>query len=76
VAGIAAATTAGNAAVVPAAIASIDPTYAPIAPSATMLVATSVVVTAILTPLATALYAKRVNGGFAGKPAMNLATVE
>lgn len=58
VAGIAAATTAGNAAAVPAAIAAIDPTYAPIAPSATMLVATCVIVTAILVPLATAWWYK------------------
>ena len=58
VAGIAAATTAGNAAAVPAAIAAIDPAYAPIAPSATMLVATCVIVTAILVPIATAWWAK------------------
>ncbi|WP_425058853.1 2-keto-3-deoxygluconate permease [Sporomusa carbonis] len=61
VAGIAAASTAGNAAAVPAAIASIDKTYAGIAPSATMLVATCVIVTAVLVPLATALWAKWVN---------------
>jgi 2-keto-3-deoxygluconate permease len=61
VAGIAAATTAGNAAAVPAIIASIDTSYARIAPSAATMVATSVVVTAILAPIATALYAKWVN---------------
>jgi 2-keto-3-deoxygluconate permease len=61
IAGIAAATTAGNAAAVPAAIASIDPSYARIAPTATTLVATSVVVTAILAPIATAMYARWVN---------------
>lgn len=61
IAGIAAASTAGNAAAVPAAIASIDKTYAPMAPSATMLVATCVIVTAILVPIATALYARYVN---------------
>lgn len=61
IAGIAAASTAGNAAAVPAAIASIDKTYAGIAPSATMLVATCVIVTAILVPLATALYAKLIS---------------
>jgi 2-keto-3-deoxygluconate permease len=60
VAGVAAATTAGNAAAVPAAIAAIDKSYAPIAPSATMLVATCVIVTAILVPLVTAWWAKRV----------------
>ncbi|HWR40369.1 MAG TPA: 2-keto-3-deoxygluconate permease [Patescibacteria group bacterium] len=60
VAGIAAATTAGNAAAVPTAIAAIDKTYAAAAPAATMLVATCVIVTAILCPLATAWWAKRV----------------
>lgn len=63
IAGIAAASTAGNAAAVPAAIASIDKSYAAIAPSATMLVATCVIVTAILVPLATAGYARWVNSG-------------
>lgn len=62
VAGIAAATTAGNAAAVPAAIAAIDTSYAPIAPSATMLVATCIIVTAVLTPFITAMWAKRVAG--------------
>lgn len=61
VAGIAAATTAGNAAAVPAAIAAVDKSYAHIAPSATMLVATCVIVTAILVPIVTAWWAKRVN---------------
>ncbi|WP_188397766.1 2-keto-3-deoxygluconate permease [Sporomusa sp. GT1] len=60
VAGIAAATTAGNAAAVPAAIAAVDPRFLPVAPSATMLVATCVIVTAILVPIVTAWYAKRV----------------
>jgi 2-keto-3-deoxygluconate permease len=60
VAGIAAATTAGNAAAVPAAIAVVDPTFAPIAASATILVATCVIVTAILVPIATAWWSKRV----------------
>lgn len=60
IAGISAASTAGNAAAVPMAIASIDKTYAAVAPSATMLVATCVIVTAILVPIATALWARRV----------------
>ena len=60
IAGIAAATTAGNAASVPIAIAAIDPSYAPVAPSATALVSTCVIVTAVLAPLATAWWAKRV----------------
>jgi len=65
IAGLAAATTAGNAAAVPTAIAAIDKTYLPIAPTATMLVATCVIVTAILCPLATAWFAKRVNANAA-----------
>jgi len=58
-AGVAATSTAGNAAAVPAAIAVLDESYAPIAPAATMLVASSVIVTAILVPLLTAWWAKR-----------------
>ena len=60
IAGIAAASTAGNAASVPLAIAAVDPSYAPIAPAATAIVSTCVIVTAILTPLATAWWVKRV----------------
>jgi len=60
IAGIAAASTAGNAAAVPAIIANIDKSYAPAAPAATMLVASCVIVTAILVPIATAWWAKRV----------------
>jgi 2-keto-3-deoxygluconate permease len=61
VAGIAAATTAGNAAAVPTVIAAINPEYAEVAPAATIMVAASVVVTAILVPIITAWWAKRVN---------------
>ena len=61
IAGIAAASTAGNAASVPLAIAAIDPSYMPVAPAATAIVSTCVIVTAILTPLATAWWAKRVH---------------
>jgi 2-keto-3-deoxygluconate permease len=61
VAGIAAASTAGNAAAVPAAIAAIDKSYEPIAPSATVLVATCTIVTAVLVPLLTAWWARKVN---------------
>ena len=60
VAGIAAASTAGNAAAVPAAIAAIDKSYEPIAPAATMLVATCTIVTAVTVPIATAWWAGRV----------------
>lgn len=76
IAGIAAATTAGNAAAVPAVIASIDPTYERIAPAATMLVATSVVVTAILAPLATAFYARRLSVKALKTPRVLLVEVE
>src|SRR6185369_9796318 len=54
VAGVAAASTAGNAVAVPAIIASANPVYADAAAKATILVAASVVVTAILVPLVTA----------------------
>jgi len=60
IAGLAAATTAGNAAVVPAIIAEINPAYAPAAQSATVLVAASVVVTAIMCPVVTVAWAKLV----------------
>ena len=60
VAGVAAASTAGNAVAVPAIIASANPAYADAAAKATILVAASVVVTAILVPLVTAWTARRV----------------
>ncbi len=59
VAGVAAASTAGNAAAVPAIIAGANPVYAPAAASATILVAAAVVVTAIMVPLATAFVAAK-----------------
>lgn len=59
VAGVAAANTAGNAAAVPALIAAANPAYEAAAKSATILVASCVVVTAILSPLLTAAVAKR-----------------
>ncbi|WP_369201160.1 2-keto-3-deoxygluconate permease [Streptomyces sp. PU-14G] len=59
IAGLAAATTAGNAAVVPSIVASANPVYAPAAQSATVLIASSVVVTSLLCPLITALWARR-----------------
>ncbi|WP_274650136.1 2-keto-3-deoxygluconate permease [Paenibacillus humicola] len=58
VAGLAAATTAGNAAGVPAAVAAANAVYAPLVPSATALVASCVIVTAILAPIVTAWWAK------------------
>ena len=59
VAGVAAASTAGNAAAVPAIIAGANPAYADAAKSATILVAASVVITAVLVPMVTAFVASR-----------------
>ena len=58
VAGAAASSTAGNSAAVPQAVALADTSYAPIAPAATVQVAASVIVTAILTPLLTSWWFK------------------
>jgi 2-keto-3-deoxygluconate permease len=60
IAGIAAASTAGNATGVPLVVAGANALYAPSQPSATVMVSASVVVTAILVPLVTAWWAKRV----------------
>lgn len=60
IAGAAASSTAGNSAAVPKAIALADPTYAAVAPIATVQVAASVIVTAVLTPVLTAWMYKRV----------------
>jgi 2-keto-3-deoxygluconate permease len=59
VAGVAAASTAGNAAAVPAIIAAANPVYTEAAKSATLLVASCVVGTAILVPLVTAWASRR-----------------
>jgi 2-keto-3-deoxygluconate permease len=61
IAGLAAASTAGNAAAVPAIVAAANPVYKPAAASATVLVATSVVVTAILVPIITAWWYRRLS---------------
>lgn len=53
IAGAAASSTAGNAAAVPKAIALADPRYLAIAPIATVQIAASLIVTAVLTPLLT-----------------------
>jgi 2-keto-3-deoxygluconate permease len=58
-AGVAAATTAGNAAAVPAAVAAIYTLYQPIAAQATVQVSAAVIVTAILTPIVAAWYSQR-----------------
>jgi 2-keto-3-deoxygluconate permease len=60
IAGLAAASTAGNAAGVPAAVAAANSAYAPVAPAATALVASCVIVTAILVPIVTAWWARRI----------------
>jgi 2-keto-3-deoxygluconate permease len=60
-AGLAAASTAGNAAAVPAIVAAANPVYKPAAQAATVLVATSVVVTAICVPIVTAWWARRMS---------------
>lgn len=52
-------TTAGNAVAVPAAVVLADPALASYAPAATVQVAASVVVTAILTPFVTSWWAKK-----------------
>ena len=60
IAGAAASSTAGNSTAVPQAVALADPSYAAIAPAATVQVAASVIVTAMLTPLLTSWWFKRV----------------
>jgi 2-keto-3-deoxygluconate permease len=60
IAGAAASSTAGNSAAVPKAVAMADPSYAAIAPAATVQVAASVIVTAVLTPVLTSFVYKRV----------------
>jgi 2-keto-3-deoxygluconate permease len=61
IAGAAASSTAGNAAAVPKAVALADPTYAGVAAAATVQVAASVIVTAVLTPILTSFIYKRVH---------------
>jgi 2-keto-3-deoxygluconate permease len=60
VAGMAASSTAGNAAAVPMAVAAVYTGYSEIAATATLQVTAAVIVTAIFTPLLTTWYAKRV----------------
>lgn len=69
IAGAAASSTAGNAAAVPQAIALADPTYRAIAPIATVQVAASVIVTAVLTPMLTSFVYKRVQARRAAEAA-------
>jgi 2-keto-3-deoxygluconate permease len=75
IAGLAAASTAGNAAAVPAIVASANPVYAPAAAQATVLVAASVVVTAVLVPVLTAWWASRLRVAASGRPAQPFGSV-
>ncbi|RSM24593.1 2-keto-3-deoxygluconate transporter [Aeromonas salmonicida] len=58
-AGVAASSTAGAAVANPMIIAQMNPAFAPVAQSATALVATCVIVTAVLVPIFTAIYSKK-----------------
>src|ERR1700758_456259 len=60
IAGAAASSTAGNSATVPQAVALADHSFAPVADAATLQVAASVIVTAVLTPLLTSWWSRRV----------------
>jgi 2-keto-3-deoxygluconate permease len=72
IAGAAASSTAGNSAAVPQAVAIADTSFAPVAAAATVQVTASVIVTAILTPLLTAWWYRRVRmqAAAAAKPAI------
>jgi 2-keto-3-deoxygluconate permease len=73
IAGAAASSTAGNSAAVPQAVALADTSYARVAGPATVQVAASVIVTAILTPLLTSWWYRRaMNGRVANKGAPTL----
>src|SRR5580704_4566092 len=67
IAGAAASSTAGNSAAVPQAVALADTSYARVAGAATVQVAASVIVTAILTPLLTSWWYRREMNGRAAK---------
>jgi len=68
IAGLAASTTAGNAAAVPALVAAADHRYAEAAGPATVLVASCVIVTAFVVPLLVAWWDRRTKPGKAGTP--------
>ncbi len=59
IAGAAASSTAGNSAAVPQAVAMADAAYAPVAEAATIQVTASVIVTAVLTPLLTSWWFRK-----------------
>jgi len=69
VAGIAAASSAGNSAAVPALVAAANPAYAAAAKPATVLVVASIIVTGMLVPLVTAWWARRVGADIPAGPA-------
>ena len=69
VAGIAAASSAGNSAAVPALVAAANPAYAAAAKPATVLVVASIIVTGILVPLVTAWWAGKVGADAPPDPA-------
>jgi 2-keto-3-deoxygluconate permease len=76
IAGAAASSTAGNSAAVPQAVALADTSFAPVAAAATVQVAASVIVTAVLTPLLTSWWYRRVMNGRAareGAPTLEVA---
>src|SRR6202012_1212502 len=66
-AGLAASSTAGAAIANPTLIANMIPSFKPVAPAATALVATSCLVTAILVPILTGFWAKRMGHVAAGE---------
>jgi 2-keto-3-deoxygluconate permease len=69
IAGAAASSTAGNSAAVPQAVALADPSFAAIAPTATIQVAASVIVTAVLTPVLTSWWWRRQRAAAAARAA-------
>ncbi|GLU34171.1 2-keto-3-deoxygluconate transporter [Trinickia caryophylli] len=69
-AGLAASSTAGAAVANPAIIGEMVPKLKPMVPAATALVATACLVTAILVPILTAMWARRVGNGAARSDAM------
>ncbi len=75
IAGAAASSTAGNSATVPQAVALADHSYMPVAEAATVQVAASVIVTAILTPLLTSWWFRRTAQARAMAPVPALAEV-
>jgi 2-keto-3-deoxygluconate permease len=76
IAGAAASSTAGNSAAVPQAVALADKSFVPVAEAATVQVAASVIVTAVLTPLLTSWWYKKVMRERAARAAMATVRIE